>query len=121
MKSLEDKTVKLLSSQALQGMVKALLASGGFAAKIGGFLSIGAVGSLVSFGFGLVIAVGIKYGDWLGYLLATGWETSSEAKAYEKAAQAVLNLPKGATADAIAKANAAQDAAFDKLINLGTA
>jgi hypothetical protein len=70
--------------------------------------------SFFSLGFSFVIAIGVKYGDWLAYFIGDAIKTTAEGAAYEEAAIANKNTP-ASDPNKAAREKAQRDA-FDRLV-----
>lgn len=78
---------------------------------------LGAISGPLGFLLGILVGQMIKYGDWMSYMVLDDWKNTSEGKAYEDAAIANAQIPKG---DPRKKdTEAAQKAAFDALLGAG--
>ncbi len=58
----------------------------------------------------------VKYGDWLAYYLGDSWMNTSHGQDYQKAGEALANLPSTATKEEIDAAKKAKADAFDALM-----
>lgn len=101
-KAAESDLAKALTSRVLSGLISQIPWVAGVSGPLGFLLGI-LVGQLV------------KYGDWLAYYLGDSWMNSSHGEDYQKAGEALDNLPSTATKEEIARAKKAKADAFDKL------
>jgi len=99
----ESSLVTALKDKAVAGLISAI--------PWLSFLS-GPLGWLFSY----LIALGVKYGDWLLYFAGDSWMNSQHAENYQKAGEALQNLPPTANKEEIDAAKKAKADALDALM-----
>lgn len=69
----------------------------------------------LSFLIGLVVGQLVTWGDWVTFYLGDSWMNSTHGDGFQQAGEALANLPKDASKEAIDAAKKAKADAFDKL------
>lgn len=70
----------------------------------------------LGFFIGLVIGQLVKYGDWLAFYLGDSWINTENGKAYQRAGEALANLPPDAPEEVRDAAKKVKSDAFDALM-----
>jgi hypothetical protein len=77
---------------------------------------LGAVSGPVGFIIGLAVGQLVKWGDWVTYYVGDRLMNSVHGDEYQKAGEALKNLPPTATKEEIDAAKKAKASAFDRLM-----
>lgn len=99
----ENSLAKILTAKAVSGLLAALPWLSFLSGPLGFFV-------------GLLVGQLVKYGDWTAYYLGDSWMNSAHASDYQKAGEALANLPPTASKEEIDAAKKAKDDAFDALM-----
>ncbi len=103
-KAAENQLAKALAARVVEGVIAKLPWLAGLSGPLG-------------FLVGIVIGQLVKYGDWLAYLVGKGWENSAAGEKFQKAGEALENLPKDASKEEREAAEKAKADAFDDLMD----
>lgn len=104
-KDAESEFARALTRRFIAGLVTKIPWLAGLAGPLGFFV-------------GLVIGQLVKYGDWLAYYLGDSWMNTEHGQKYQKAGEALGNLPATATKEELDAAKKAKQDAFDRLMGV---